>query len=93
MTKRVGKMRIKCPCCNGKAAIYSRPSVTDDVSTIYARCKDRGCERFDQAFVSQLAFSHWIDPKQEALQMTLSFLMDNLTPEQRQVVISQYSAA
>lgn len=83
-------MRIKCPCCNGKAAIYSRPTVTDDVSTIYARCKNTDCERFNQSFVSQLAFQHWIDPKQEALQMTLSFLMDQLPADQRRQVLAQY---
>mgnify|MGYP000984364544 CR=1 FL=1 len=90
MTKRVGKMRIKCPCCNGKAAIYSRPTVTDDVANIYAKCRNQGCERFDQAFVSQLAFSHWIDPKAEALQMTLSFLLDQLPVNQRRQVLAQY---
>ena len=93
MTKRVGKMRVKCPECGGKAAIYTRPKVTDGISNIYARCKNPSCDRSDHAFVSQLSFSHWVDPTAEAFQMTMDFIMDNLTPDQRQAILAKYSGA
>lgn len=82
-------MRIKCPCCNGRAAIYSRAAVTDSVSNVYARCNNKACSRFAQGFVTQVSFAHWLDPKTENLQMALQFLLDHIPPDQRRQVLAQ----
>ncbi|MDP2548886.1 ogr/Delta-like zinc finger family protein [Oceanobacter sp. 4_MG-2023] len=85
-------MRIKCPCCGKKATVYSRALTTDDVNSVYARCVNTECQRFDHSFVSHVAFSHWIDPKAAAMQMTLTHLFDQLPASDRMAMAAELSA-
>lgn len=82
-------MRIKCPCCKGKAAIYSRAPVTGEVSNVYARCMNTDCERYQQSFVSQVSFCHWLDPRTESMQMAFRFMLDQLPPDQRHIMLAE----
>ncbi|MCD8522580.1 MAG: hypothetical protein LRY66_05975 [Saccharospirillaceae bacterium] len=86
----VTDMRIKCPACQQKATVYSRANTADDINSVYARCTNHQCEKFDNSFVSHVAFSHWINPKDEALQLTLTFMLDQLPADQRRQVLAQY---
>jgi len=86
----VSAMRIKCPCCQEKATVYSRANTADDINSVYARCTNPKCEKFDHSFVSHVAFSHWINPKDDALQMTLTFMLDQLPADQRRQVLAGY---
>ena len=86
----VSAMRIKCPACQQKATVYSRANTADDINSVYARCTNLECEKFDHSFVSHVAFSHWINPKDDALQLTLTFMLDQLPADQRRQVLAQY---
>lgn len=89
---QVSAMRIKCPHCQQKATVYSRALQSDDVNAVYARCTNGDCEKFDHSFVSHVAFSHWIDPKAAAMQMTLTHLFDQLPAADRRAMAAELAA-
>ncbi len=88
----VSEMRIKCPDCQHKATVYSRANTSDDMNSVYARCTNRQCEKFDHSFVSHVAFSHWINPKEAALQLTFEMLFDQLPHANRAELVQQLAA-
>ena len=87
------KMRLKCPTCKHKAVIYTHPGSPDDVSNVYARCRNADCEKNGHSFVTQIAFMHWVDPKVSSVQMTLESLFDNLPMDAQKDFIASRSAA
>jgi ribosomal protein S27E len=72
------KMRLKCPVCKVKAVIHSHPSSPEEVSTVYAKCTNQSCDKNGHSFVTQVAFTHWVDPKVAAVQISLDLLFQNL---------------
>ncbi|CCK75040.1 Phage transcriptional activator [Oleispira antarctica RB-8] len=72
------KMRLKCPACKIKARIYTHPASTEEVSSVYAKCTNHSCEKNGHSFVTQVAFTHWVDPKVAAVQISLDLLFQNL---------------
>jgi len=88
----VSAMRIKCPACQQKATVYSRANTADDINSVYARCTNRECEKFDHSFVSHVAFSHWINPKEAALQLTFEMLFDQLPHASRAEMVQQLAS-
>lgn len=72
------KMRLKCPTCKAKARIYTHPASTEEVSNVYAKCTNSACEKNGHSFVTQVAFTHWVDPKVAAVQISLDLLFKNL---------------
>lgn len=85
---RVTPMRIKCPQCHGKAAVYSRSGMAKDLARIYARCSNPECERFGCSFVSHVSFAHWISPSAEAIESTLHLLLSQLPRSERQQLLT-----
>lgn len=74
-------MRLKCPECKKKAVIKSHPASPEDVSTVYAKCTNSSCDKNGHSFVTQVAFTHWVDPKVSAVQMSLDMMFDLLPAE------------
>ena len=82
-------MRIKCPKCQEKATVYSRANTAGDINSVYARCTNSECEKFDHSGVFHVAFSHWVDPKAAATQMAFQLMFDQLPKaEQDNLLVS-----
>jgi hypothetical protein len=83
------QMRLKCPHCKNKARIYTHPASTEEVSSVYAKCTNSACDKNGHSFVTQVAFTHWVDPKVSAVQISLDLLFQNLpTDAQKQFLAS-----
>lgn len=89
LISEVSAMRIKCPKCQEKATVYSRANTADDINSVYARCNNPACEKFDHSFVSHVTFSHFIDPKSASLQMTFELLFDQLPQPDRDELLAR----
>lgn len=92
LVSEVSEMRIKCPKCQEKATVYSRANTADDINSVYARCSNPECEKFDHSFVSHVTFSHFIDPKSASLQMTFELLFDQLPQPDRDALLARMAA-
>lgn len=79
----ISNMRIKCPECNEKATVYSRATVTDEVNTVYARCKNTQCKKYQCGFAATVSFSHWIDPKVASVQLAFTTMFEHLPPNEK----------
>ena len=88
----VSDMRIKCPCCGEKATVYSRAASSSEVASVYAKCTNAACDKFDHSFVSHVAFSHWIEPEAAAVQNAFLFLFDQLPAQHQKELIKQLQA-
>lgn len=85
------EMRLKCPACKNKARIYTHPASTEEVSSVYAKCTNSACEKNGHSFVTQVAFTHWVDPKVSAVQISLDLLFQNLPPAEKREFLATAS--
>lgn len=92
VTLEENPMRIKCPECGEKAPVGSRSNTSAELATVYARCKNPECKRFDHTLVAHVSFSHWICPKEAAVQMTLADLFDKLPAASRREMAAELAA-
>lgn len=92
LVTEVSAMRIKCPKCQEKATVYSRANTADDINSVYARCKNPECEKFEHSFVSHVAFYRWIEPKSAAVQMTFEMLFDQLPKAEQDNLLENLAA-
>lgn len=85
-------MRVKCPECQHKVSVYSRANTANDISTVYGKCQNAECKKFDHSGAFHVTFSHWIDPKAAAVQMTLEMLFDQLPAADQSNLLASLAA-
>lgn len=89
--REIEDMRVTCPQCKELTATHSRAASKEPVSSAYARCRNEKCEKFDRVFVTQISFSHWVDVKVAAVQMSLDMMLDMLPEEARKEFLASKS--
>lgn len=84
-------MRVSCPKCQILTAVHSRSASKEPVSSAYARCRNEECEKFDHVFVTHVSFSHWVDPKVSAVQMSLDMMFKMLPADAKKDFLASAS--
>lgn len=89
----VDDMRVFCPTCEEKATIYSRTNLAKGTDAVYCRCINADCEKHTHSFVLHLSFSHFVEPRAAALQLTLSHLFEQLPAQDRADMLKQLTGS
>ena len=86
------KMRLKCPECKKRAVIYSHSCSTEDISSAYAKCTNKACDKFGHSFTTQIAFTGWVEPKVAAIQQSFELIFEHLPQEAKKDLLNSLTA-
>ncbi len=89
----VDDMRVFCPECKTKATIYSRTNLAEGTDAVYCRCVNSDCKKHTHSFVLHVSFSHFVEPRAAALQLTLSHLFEQLPAQDRADMLKQLTGS
>lgn len=83
-------MKIECPECSANAVIRKTHRKHRQISDIYCACSDVEC---GHTFVMNMTFSHTLSPSAKTGDKLLQTVINNLSPDQRQMALDLLKAA
>lgn len=83
-------LKIKCPDCGSQAIIKKTNRKHRDIADIYCACADVEC---GHTFVMNLTFSHTLSPSAKSGDVMLQQLINNMSPQQKQITLDLLQAA
>ncbi|MFV7361061.1 ogr/Delta-like zinc finger family protein [Citrobacter portucalensis] len=87
---KVRVLKIKCPDCGSQAIIKKTNRKHRDIADIYCACADVEC---GHTFVMNLTFSHTLSPSAKSGDVMLQQLINNMSPQQKQITLDLLQAA
>ncbi|WP_234258737.1 ogr/Delta-like zinc finger family protein [Pectobacterium sp. IFB5596] len=82
-------LKVECPECGEKAVIRKTNRKHRKIADIYCACSDVEC---GHTFVMNLTFSHSLSPSAKTGDKLLQTVIENLSPQQRQMALDLLKA-